>query len=40
MSTVGPAVARALAEAVERRGGALLDAPLSRSPVTIEHGQL
>jgi 3-hydroxyisobutyrate dehydrogenase-like beta-hydroxyacid dehydrogenase len=40
MSTVGPAVVERLAAAVAARGGALLDAPVSGSPATLEAGQL
>ena len=40
MSTVSPVVIEALARAVAERGGALLDAPVSGSPATLEAGQL
>jgi len=40
MSTVSPAIARALGDEAARRGATLLDAPVSGSPVTIEQGQL
>jgi 3-hydroxyisobutyrate dehydrogenase len=40
MSTVSPAVIERLAAAVAARGGALLDAPVSGSPATLEAGQL
>ena len=40
MSTVSPAAVRALGAEVAARGGALLDAPVSGSSVTIEAGQL
>ena len=40
MSTVSPAVIERLAVAVARRGGALLDAPVSGSPATLDAGQL
>jgi 3-hydroxyisobutyrate dehydrogenase-like beta-hydroxyacid dehydrogenase len=40
MSTVGPAVVERLAAVVAARGGALLDAPVSGSPATLEAGQL
>ncbi|HKW95049.1 MAG TPA: NAD(P)-dependent oxidoreductase [Methylomirabilota bacterium] len=40
MSTVSPVVIEALAGAVAERGGALLDAPVSGSPATLEAGQL
>lgn len=39
-STVGPDAARGLASAVEARGAAILDAPVSGSPVTVRAGQL
>jgi 3-hydroxyisobutyrate dehydrogenase-like beta-hydroxyacid dehydrogenase len=39
MSTVSPAVVRALAAPVEARGAALLDAPVSGSTITVEQGQ-
>jgi 3-hydroxyisobutyrate dehydrogenase-like beta-hydroxyacid dehydrogenase len=39
MSTVSPALVRGLADAVTARGAALLDAPVSGSTVTVEHGQ-
>ncbi|HXU91011.1 MAG TPA: NAD(P)-dependent oxidoreductase [Methylomirabilota bacterium] len=38
MSTVGPAVTRELADAVARRGAAMLDAPVSGSTITVEQG--
>ncbi len=40
MSTVSPAVIHRLAADVAARGGALLDAPVSGSPATLEAGQL
>ena len=40
MSTVSPVVIEALARDVAGRGGALLDAPVSGSPATLEAGQL
>jgi 3-hydroxyisobutyrate dehydrogenase-like beta-hydroxyacid dehydrogenase len=40
MSTVSPAVIQRLAGEVAARGGALLDAPVSGSPATLEAGQL
>jgi 3-hydroxyisobutyrate dehydrogenase-like beta-hydroxyacid dehydrogenase len=40
MSTVGPEVTRELGEAVAARGAALIDAPVSGSPVTLDAGQL
>jgi 3-hydroxyisobutyrate dehydrogenase-like beta-hydroxyacid dehydrogenase len=40
MSTVSPAVIERLAADVSARGAALLDAPVSGSPVTLESGQL
>jgi len=40
MSTVSPAVIHRLADDVAARGGALLDAPVSGSPVTLESGHL
>jgi 3-hydroxyisobutyrate dehydrogenase-like beta-hydroxyacid dehydrogenase len=40
MSTVSPAVVKRLAADVSERGAALLDAPVSGSPVTLESGQL
>ncbi len=40
MSTVSPAVVERLAAEVSARGAALLDAPVSGSPVTLESGQL
>ena len=40
MSTVSPEVIKRLAAEVAERGGALLDAPVSGSPVTLEAGQL
>ncbi|MGH7401123.1 MAG: NAD(P)-dependent oxidoreductase [Candidatus Rokuibacteriota bacterium] len=40
MSTVSPAVIERLAAAVAARGGALLDAPVSGSPATLDAGQL
>jgi 3-hydroxyisobutyrate dehydrogenase-like beta-hydroxyacid dehydrogenase len=39
MSTVSPALVRGLASVVTARGAALLDAPVSGSTVTVEHGQ-
>src|SRR5258708_25155483 len=40
MSTVSPAVIHRLADEVGARGAALLDAPVSGSPATLEAGQL
>ncbi|HEX8733430.1 MAG TPA: NAD(P)-dependent oxidoreductase [Ktedonobacterales bacterium] len=40
MSTVNPAVSRALAERVEAKGAEMLDAPVSGSVVTLEQGKL
>jgi len=40
MSTVSPAVVERLAAAVAARSGALLDAPVSGSPATLDAGQL
>ncbi|MFQ5830057.1 MAG: NAD(P)-dependent oxidoreductase [Candidatus Methylomirabilia bacterium] len=40
MSTVSPAVTRMLGEQVGARGAAMLDGPVSGSPVTLEQGQL
>jgi 3-hydroxyisobutyrate dehydrogenase-like beta-hydroxyacid dehydrogenase len=40
MSTVSPAVIHRLADDTAARGGALLDAPVSGSPATLEAGQL
>ena len=40
MSTVSPEVTRELGAAVAARGAALIDAPVSGSPVTLEAGQL
>ena len=40
MSTVSPAVSRALADQVRERGARMLDAPVSGSVVTLEQGQL
>ncbi len=40
MSTVGPEAVRALAGEVAARGAALLDAPVSGSPATLDAGQL
>jgi 3-hydroxyisobutyrate dehydrogenase-like beta-hydroxyacid dehydrogenase len=40
MSTVSPDVTRELGRAVAARGAALIDAPVSGSPVTLEAGQL
>ena len=40
ISTVSPAVIERLAAAVAARGGALLDAPVSGSPATLDAGQL
>jgi 3-hydroxyisobutyrate dehydrogenase-like beta-hydroxyacid dehydrogenase len=39
MSTVSPAVTREIGEAVEARGAAMLDAPISGSTITVEQGQ-
>src|SRR2546428_10645063 len=40
MSTVSPDVTRELGRAVAERGAALIDAPVSGSPVTLDAGQL
>jgi len=40
MSTVSPAVSRALAERVREHGGDMLDAPVSGSVITLEQGKL
>jgi 3-hydroxyisobutyrate dehydrogenase len=40
MSTVSPEASRALAARVAERGGAMLAAPVSGSPITLEAGQL
>ena len=40
MSTVSPQASRALAEKVARAGAAMLAAPVSGSPITLEAGQL
>jgi 3-hydroxyisobutyrate dehydrogenase-like beta-hydroxyacid dehydrogenase len=40
MSTVSPAVVQRLAQEVTARGAALLDAPVSGSPATLDAGQL
>jgi len=40
MSTVSPDVTRELGRAVAARGAALIDAPVSGSPVTLDAGQL
>ena len=40
MSTVSPAATRALGDEVAERGAAMLDAPVSGSPVTLERGEL
>ncbi len=40
MSTVSPDVTRELGQAVAARGAALIDAPVSGSPVTLDAGQL
>jgi 3-hydroxyisobutyrate dehydrogenase-like beta-hydroxyacid dehydrogenase len=40
MSTVGPDVIRELGALVAERGGAMLDAPVSGSPATLDAGQL
>src|SRR5262249_29327646 len=40
MSTVSPAVSRALAERVRERGADMLDAPVSGSVLTLEQGKL
>jgi 3-hydroxyisobutyrate dehydrogenase-like beta-hydroxyacid dehydrogenase len=40
MSTVSPAYSRELAQQVEAQGGAMLDAPVSGSVVTLEEGKL
>ena len=39
MSTVSPAATREIGEAVAARGAAMLDAPVSGSTITVEHGQ-
>jgi 3-hydroxyisobutyrate dehydrogenase-like beta-hydroxyacid dehydrogenase len=40
MSTISPAYSQELAKQVEARGGAMLDAPVSGSVVTLEEGKL
>jgi len=40
MSTVSPEVTRELGAAIAARGAALIDAPVSGSPITLEAGQL
>jgi 3-hydroxyisobutyrate dehydrogenase-like beta-hydroxyacid dehydrogenase len=40
MSTVSPAVSRAVAAEVRQRGADMVDAPVSGSPVTLEQGKL
>lgn len=40
MSTVSPEVVRELAKHAEQRGGVMLDAPVSGSPVTVRAGKL
>ena len=40
MSTVSPEVTRELGAAITARGAALIDAPVSGSPITLEAGQL
>ena len=40
MSTVSPAVSRAVAAQVKERGADMVDAPVSGSPVTLEQGKL
>ena len=40
MSTVAPAVSRALAARVRERGGDMMDAPVSGSVITLEQGKL
>src|ERR1700722_728128 len=40
MSTVSPAVSRALAERVRRRGADMVDAPVSGSVITLRQGKL
>ena len=40
MSTVAPAVSRALAEQIRKKGGDMMDAPVSGSVVTLEQGKL
>jgi 3-hydroxyisobutyrate dehydrogenase-like beta-hydroxyacid dehydrogenase len=40
MSTVSPAVSRAIAAQVKERGADMIDAPVSGSPVTLEQGKL
>ena len=39
MSTVSPAVVREIGEAVQARGGTMLDAPISGSTISVEQGQ-
>ena len=40
MSTVSPAISRALAERVREKGGDMLDAPVSGSVITLQQGKL
>jgi 3-hydroxyisobutyrate dehydrogenase-like beta-hydroxyacid dehydrogenase len=40
MSTVAPAVSRALAERIRRKGADMLDAPVSGSVITLQQGKL
>jgi len=40
MSTVSPAVSRAIAAQVKERGADMIDAPVSGSPATLEQGKL
>ncbi len=40
MSTVSPAISRAVAERVRERGGQMVDAPVSGSVLTLEQGKL
>ena len=40
MSTVGPAISRALASKVREKGGDMMDAPVSGSVITLEQGKL
>ena len=40
MSTVSPAVSRAIAAGVKERGADMVDAPVSGSPATLEQGKL
>ena len=40
MSTVAPATSRALAEQIRKKGGDMMDAPVSGSVITLEQGKL